>query len=116
MMTWPIINSRLRTAQKTPAGWLGTVVALNGGVERGIKGNQLRHSLNVIAVHEIIGGRVASIALPCRLEAVDTFDIMHQGDNTASEEQHKRYNAERANCVETEEADCGQPISEGSRI
>lgn len=60
-------------------------------------------SINVVTINQNrVGCRVVVIIFPCR-KAVDSLDVMHQGENTACKKQHKGYYAQASQCVESNE-------------
>lgn len=91
-MTCPMIRSLFSTAQKTPAGWLGTVVALSWTLIVRSKTRVPLNSLDVVTVDKIIRGRIATVP-SCGHEAIDTLDVVCQGYDTAGEDQQKGYDA-----------------------
>jgi len=84
MKTCPMIKRRLRTAQKTPAGWLGTVEFLQKprqqGRARAIGGDArdiiVAHCRRVVRRERVLDTWIV-------LVGVESSDVLDQGHDTA---------------------------------
>lgn len=85
------MRRRLTTAQKTPAGWFGTVLFLKR-TSILIYTRQGEDILDVVTVFEV------SISSGLR-EMVHSLDILHHNENAASENQQHRDDAQCADGI-----------------
>jgi hypothetical protein len=102
MMTWKIISRLATTAQKTPAGWLGTVLPLSRSVNHWFWGDKLAHALDIITVQHSVGGVGNAVCL----EAVHGLDVRDHDQNGTREHKKESDDAQEAGGVEAKEDNC----------
>ena len=84
MMTCPMIKRRLRTAQKTPAGWLGTVEFLQKSRQQGrarTTGGDIRDIIVAHCRRVVRRDRVLDTWII--LVRVESPNVLDQGHDTA---------------------------------
>jgi hypothetical protein len=89
-----MIRSRLRTAQNSPAAWLGTVLSLKKRVNLGACRREGKWAIrDVVAVNQTIGdSRVRFLSYK---EIIDRLDIVDHGHDATRE--HEQAGDDREN-------------------
>jgi len=82
MIVWKMINRLATTAQKTPAGWCGTVLPLKRRLMHMNRGDSESYSRNIVAVHHC-----CIITTPVGFEGVDSLDVGDHDENGTAEDQ-----------------------------
>jgi hypothetical protein len=98
MIVWKMINRLATTAQKTPAGWCGTVLPLKRRSTHINREDSELYSRNIIAVHHR-----CIIATIVGLEGVDSLDVHDHDKNGTAEDQDEGDQTEHPNAIQAHE-------------
>jgi len=100
MIVWKMINRLATTAQKTPAGWCGTVLPLKRQLMHMNRGNSESYSRNIVAVHHC-----CIITTPVGFEGVDSLDVGDHDENGTAEDQDERDQTEHPDGIQAHKLD-----------
>ena len=112
MMTCPMIKRRLRTAQKTPAGWLGTVEFLQKSRQQGhtrTTGGDVRDIIVTHCRRVLRGERVLDTWIV--LVGVESLDVPDQGHDTARKDENEGDDAQGTDDIQSNEHVCNGSVS-----
>ena len=106
MIVWKMIRRLATTAQKTPAGWLGTVLPLITIHNLHANKTENKHdSLDVIAINKIRGVDLVGF------KVVDSFDVGDHDVDRAREDENEGNETENAYGVQAHKGNCKKYIT-----